>query len=110
MSVNGMNVGVDYTITFSGNLAGFVRGDIRVVGPSRGTFVLGAPDYDRPAYATSDASVGLAFGAFEVSLFAKNLNDSHTVFQRPEINSLSEAYTMRPRTVGLAFNYHFGNR
>jgi iron complex outermembrane recepter protein len=103
-------LGVDYAITFFGNLDGFVRGDVRVVGPSRGTFVLGAPDYYRPAYVTSDASVGLAFGAIEVSLFAKNLNDSHTVLQRPEINSLSEAYTMRPRTVGLAFNYHFGNR
>jgi iron complex outermembrane recepter protein len=103
-------LGVDYTITFSGNLDGFVRGDVRVVGRSRGTFVLGAPDYYRPAYVTSDASVGLAFGAFEVSLFAKNLNDSHTVFQRPDINSLSEAYTMRPRTIGLAINYHFGNR
>lgn len=103
-------LGVDYTITFSGNLDGFVRGDVRVVGRSRGTFVLGAPDYYRPAYVTSDASVGLAFGAFEVSLFAKNLNDNRTVLQRPDINSLSEAYTMRPRTVGLAFNYHFGNR
>jgi outer membrane receptor protein involved in Fe transport len=103
-------LGVDYAITFSGNLDGFVRGDVRAVGPSRGTFVLGAPDYYRPAYVTSDASAGLAFGAIEVSLFAKNLNDSRTVLQRPAINSLPEAYTMRPRTVGLAFNYNFGNR
>ena len=103
-------LGVDYTVTFSGNLDGFVRGDVRVVGPSRGTFVSGAPDYYRPVYVTSDASVGLAPGAFEVSLFAKNLNDNHTVLQRPEINSLSEAYTMRPRTIGVAVNYHFANR
>ena len=103
-------LGVDFAVTFSGNVGGFVRGDVRVVGQSRGTFVLGAPDYSRPAYVASDASAGLASGALEVSLFAKNLNDGHAVLQRPGINGLSEAYTMRPRTVGLAFNYHLANR
>jgi iron complex outermembrane receptor protein len=103
--------GVDFAFAWSGSLDGFVRGAVRIVGESRGTFVLGASDYYRPAYVTSDASTGLISGALEVSLFAKNLNNNGTVLQRPNAdNNGSEAYTLRPRTVGLAINYHFANR
>jgi outer membrane receptor protein involved in Fe transport len=102
-------LGVEYTGRYFGSAEVFVRGEVRAVGQSRGTFVAGAPDYYRPAYVTSDGSVGLASGAFEVSMFAKNLNNNRTVLQRPAIESISEAYTLRPRTIGLTFKYRFAN-
>jgi len=52
----------------------------------------------------------VAFRAFEVSLFAKNLNNTQTVFQRPSLVIPTEAYTMRPRTIGLAVNYSPANK
>lgn len=100
----------EYTAIHSGRLTGFVRGSFHIVGSSRGTLILGAPDFSRPAYGTLDASAGLTIAGFEVSLFARNLNNSAAVIQRPTLNFASEAYTLQPRTIGLAFNYRYANR
>ncbi len=103
-------VSADYAFAYSERVQGFARADVNVVAKSRGAFTAGVPDYSRSGYVTSDASTGLSFGALEVSLFAKNLNNTRTVFQRPTINYATQAYTMRPRTVGLEIRYQLANR
>jgi outer membrane receptor protein involved in Fe transport len=42
-----------------------------------------------------------------VALYAKNLLDRKTILQSPQINSVIEAYTLRPRTVGLTAQIKF---
>ncbi len=103
-------VDADYAFSLSRGVSAFIRGDARLVGRSRGAFELGLPDYERPGYLTSDASIGVTVDRFELSMFVKNLNNAQTVFQRPTLNTVAEAYTMRPRTVGLALNYRFAER
>lgn len=94
----------------AGPVDGFIRGDARFVGTSRGTFVIGAPDYYRPSYFTSDASGGVNFGPTEVSLFVKNLNNGQKILQRPNIQTVVEGFTQRPRTIGLNVTYRYANR
>ncbi len=104
------SLGADYDFAYSAAVRGFVRADARFVGQSRGTFVIGAPDYFRPAYFTSDASTGIHAGPLEVSLFVKNLNNDQKILQRPNIQTIIEGYTQRPRTIGLRLDYHFADR
>jgi hypothetical protein len=47
---------------------------------------------------------GVKFRDVEIALFAKNLFDNQTILQRPQINSVIEGYTQRPRTIGITIN------
>jgi len=49
--------------------------------------------------------VGATFGAWDVSLFAKNLLNDQTVLQRPFVQFLTEAYRQRPRTIGVMLSH-----
>ena len=73
----------------------------RWVGSSRGSYDPNNPDYSRPSYKTLDASVGVSFERWDISLFAKNLTNDQTILQRPFVQFLTEAYRQRPRTIGL---------
>ena len=44
---------------------------------------------------------------FDVSLYAKNLANDRTIIQQPEVNTVFEAYTVRPRTVGVTLKVRF---
>ena len=85
----------------------FVRGSGQWTGSSHGSFVRSSSDYDRPGYFTADASAGLTLQQWEFSVFAKNLTNNHTILQQPSIQSVSEAYYIRPRTIGLSAQYSF---
>ena len=71
------------------------------VGSSHGSLIRGQSDYDRPAYFTADASFGLSFAHCDLSLFVKNMTNEQAILQQPSIQSVSEAYRLRPRTWGL---------
>jgi len=85
----------------------FVRGSVQWTGASHGTFVRESSDYIRPAYYNLDASTGLTFDRWEVTLFAKNLTNNKKIIQRPSIQGVDEAYYLRPRTIGVSAAYDF---
>jgi outer membrane receptor protein involved in Fe transport len=92
----------DYRFFSGDSYTTFVRGAVRWVGSSHGSFDPGNSDYVRPSYKTVDASIGASFSNnWEVSLFAKNLLNDQTVLQQPYVQFLTEAYRQRPRTIGV---------
>jgi iron complex outermembrane recepter protein len=65
------------------------------------------PNYRNPGYGVLNASLGMTGKLYEVSLYAKNLGNDRKIIQQPEVNTVFEAYTVRPRTIGLTFRLHF---
>ena len=101
------NLGFDYHWAVNDTVGAFVRGNGQWTGSSRGTLFRDQSDFKRPSYFTADASTGVNFGRWEFTAFVKNLNDNHTVIQQPNIQDVSEAYYLRPRTIGMTANYEF---
>ena len=48
-----------------------------------------------------NASFGFVGHAYELTAYAKNLGNDRKIIQQPEVNTVFEAYTVHPRTVGL---------
>lgn len=97
-----------YDRPLGGDLTLTSRADFSWTGRSYGTYnyfnaATGAPNpnYQNSPYGVLNFSVGLTAGRYDVSLYAKNLANDRTIIQRPEINTVVEAYTVRPRTIGL---------
>ena len=65
------------------------------------------PNYHNPGYGVLNASVGLTGAIFDVSLYAKNLANDRKIIQQPEVNTVFEAYTVRPRTIGVTLKLRF---
>jgi outer membrane receptor protein involved in Fe transport len=99
---------ISYTASLSDLVSGFVRLDYDFVGQSHGDYVATNSNYLNPAYGVLNMALGLDYGRWEVSLYGKNITDNTTYIQRPEINTVFEAYTVRPVTVGLTAKYRFG--
>ncbi len=99
----------DYAWHLTDALGAFVRGDYEYTGKSYGAFSPQAsePFYIDPSYSVVNLNAGLTFGMYEVSVFAKNLADNKTILQSPQINGVTEGYTLRPRTVGLSVQAKF---
>ncbi len=97
----------NYSTDITDNVSGFIKADYDWTGPSNGSFQVTDPNYRDPAYATLNANVGVEFGSWQAALYAKNLTDSKIILQRPVINSVVEAYTLRPLTIGLTLTKHF---
>ncbi len=97
----------DYAFPISPEMQGFVRADYDWVGPSNGSFQSFNPNYRNPAYGVLNASVGFYMGNWQASLYANNLTDSKIILQQPVINSVVEAYTLRPLTAGIQLTKHF---
>ena len=69
----------------SDRITGFATLDIPWVGHSNGNDIAGNADYERPSYVTIDAALGLDYGAWEFTIFGKNLANSNKIIQRPDI-------------------------
>jgi len=65
------------------------------------------PNYHNPGYGVLNASFGLNSRIFDLTLYAKNLGNDRKIIQEPEVNTVFEAYTVRPRTVGVTFKLRF---
>jgi iron complex outermembrane recepter protein len=59
------------------------------------------PNYHNPGYGVLNLSLGVKGGSYELSAYATNLANDRKIIQQPEVNTVFEAYTVRPRTVGL---------
>jgi outer membrane receptor protein involved in Fe transport len=97
----------DYDFEISDKLSGFVRTDYDWVGRSHGSFLQTDPNFSNKQYGVLNASVGIDTGSMQVALYAKNLANDQTIIQRPQINSVIEAYTVRPLTIGLTVSKQF---
>lgn len=96
-----LNLGSEYRQPVGGDRDAFVRGTYAVVGPSYGSFLLTDPDHQRPRYSTLNLSFGTDIGRWRFSIYGTNLLDDTKVIQRPSLLFLEEAYTLRPRTIGI---------
>ncbi len=76
-------------------------------GKSNGSLMRDDTDYHRPSYATFDAGWTISFDKWDVDLSVKNLSNNHTVLQQPNIQYVTQAYTLKPRTIGLAVSTTF---
>jgi iron complex outermembrane receptor protein len=101
------NLGFDYHWALSGETNAFIRGNGQYTGKSHGQLVRSDPDHQRPAYFTADISTGVNFDKWEFTLFVKNANNNHVAIQHPSVQFVTEAYTLRPRQIGLSGNYEF---
>ncbi len=97
----------DYYHPLSRHMTGFIRADYDWVGPSNGSFTNTDPNFRDPAYGVLNASVGVELAGWRSALYAQNLLDNKTIIQRPIINSVTEAYTLRPLTVGVQVSKRF---
>jgi outer membrane receptor protein involved in Fe transport len=101
------SLGADYHWAVNDNLGAFVRANGQWTGKSHGTLFRGDADYARSSYFTADASTGINWDRWELTAFVKNLTDTKTALQHPNIQGVAEAYYMRPRTIGMTANYEF---
>lgn len=101
------SLGFDYHWAVSDAMGAFVRGDEQWTGSSHGSIYRSDPDYRRPSYFEADASAGVNFDRWEFTAFIKNATNNYTALQHPNIQSVNDAYYLRPRTIGVTGNYEF---
>ena len=99
----------DYGWHLADGVGAFVRGDYEYTGKSYGAFSpqSNQPFFIDPAYSVVNLNAGITWARIELSAYAKNLADNKTILQSPQINSVTEGYTLRPRTVGLSIQAKF---
>ncbi|RTL20622.1 MAG: TonB-dependent receptor [Burkholderiales bacterium] len=98
---NSFSVGGEYQFRLFDRDAA-VRLNIQHTGKSNGSLIRTDPDYQRPSYTTADASWSLNLGKWDLNLTVKNLTNCARILQQPNIQSVHEAFYLRPRTVGLS--------
>jgi len=80
----------------------FARADFPYTGRSRGYFdSSGLPHVYQPGYGIGNLSIGVTRDKLTVGLYAKNIADWKNPIQYPSVNSVQQAYTVRPLTFGL---------
>jgi iron complex outermembrane recepter protein len=92
----------DYETPIGDHTKLFARADFPYTGRSRGYFdSSGLPHVFQPGYGIGNLSLGFTRDKLTVGLYAKNVLDWHNVIQYPSVNSVQQAYTVRPFTFGL---------
>ena len=100
-------VNAHYNFALFGEQSAFVMGGMQWVGPSKGSLNPAQTDYQRPAYHTANASAGIAFERYQLSVFVKNAFDTATVIQHPQVASIVEGYRVAPRSIGMSLAAKF---
>jgi iron complex outermembrane receptor protein len=85
-----------------GSKGAFVMGGMQWVGSSKGSLNPESTDYERPSYHTADLSAGISLGSVDLTVFAKNLFDTDTVIQHPQVASIVYGYRVAPRSIGMS--------
>ncbi len=98
---------IDYTREIAEDVIGFVRASFAWTGTTHSSFLVTDPNYRNPGYGVLNATMGATFGRFEATLYARNLLDDRTIYQRPQINTVTEAYTVQPLTIGVTLSAKF---
>ena len=94
-----------YNFALGGDLYGFARAEGHWIGSSNGALDPSSPDYYRSSYNTVDASAGVTWDKWELSLFVKNMFNNDTIIQHPVVQSVdNEAYRVPPRIIGISLS------
>jgi outer membrane receptor protein involved in Fe transport len=72
-----------------------------------GGITTGRLRFENPAYSTFDASFGVAKDAWNVMVFAENLNNTHASTFTSTDQFIVEETPLRPRVIGVTFGYSF---
>ena len=92
----------DYDTPINDRMSLFARGDFPYTGRSRGYFdSSGLPHVFQPGYGILNMSVGFTRDKLSVGLYAKNVLNWKNIIQYPSVNSVQQAYTVRPMTIGI---------
>jgi outer membrane receptor protein involved in Fe transport len=102
-----MTTAADYDFVIADSLDGTAHLDYDLVGSSHGSFNDSDPAFAQPSYGVLNGSIGIDTGPYSVRLYAKNLLNNNKIIQRPSINFVEEAYSLRPLTVGLTVSAQF---
>lgn len=102
-----VTAGVTHTLVFGSGTKLTSRANYAWTGHSYGSYDPTNTNYDNPSYGVLNLSATLARNEYEFTLFAKNALDNHTIIQRPQINTVVEGYTVRPRTIGITGKVKF---
>lgn len=103
-SYNAMMV---YTHALNDTYTLTTRADYAWTGHSNGSYQASSPNYNNPSYGSLDASMKLTANSYDVSLYIKNLLNNEKIIQSPQINTVTEGFTLRPRTIGVSARYWF---
>ena len=111
------------TFVINDRISGYVTLAPNWIGDSHGDVINSNPDYKRPSYVTLDASAGLDFGRWEVTVFGRNLTNNNKIIQRPDIQGSAspiyefdylgqptrnaQGFTLRPLTIGMNASLKF---
>jgi outer membrane receptor protein involved in Fe transport len=102
-----VTLGESYTIDLGDGSNLITRANYAWTGHSYGSYQVGNANYYNPGYGVLNLNISLTHKTYDVSLYAKNALNNQTIIQSPEINTVVEGYTVRPRTVGLTGTFRF---
>jgi hypothetical protein len=107
-------LGAAYTTNLSDGSKIVTRANYAWIGHSYGslqpllpTSGLPNPGYNNNGYGVLNLSASWVDKMYDVTVYAKNALNNQTIIQSPSINTVTEAYTVRPLTVGLTSAYRF---
>ncbi|MBV8500325.1 MAG: TonB-dependent receptor [Paucibacter sp.] len=96
-----------YGFSFGDGTRVSARAEYAFTGHSYGSYQVSNSNYYNPAYGVLNLNLMFTLKDFEITAFAKNALNNQTIIQRPEINTVVEGYTVRPRTIGMKVTAHF---
>jgi outer membrane receptor protein involved in Fe transport len=100
-------ISADYDTPLVNDWSGFAHVDYDFTGHSHGAFQTYLPNFENRAYGVANAQVGVDTDTLKIYLFVKILLNDHTIYQQPEVASVTEGYTVRPFTIGVSVKRDF---
>jgi outer membrane receptor protein involved in Fe transport len=64
-------------------------------------------DFEDPAYSMVDASIGIGKGQWDLTAYGENLTNSNAAVYTSTDNFIEAQTPLRPRVIGLRFDYNF---
>jgi iron complex outermembrane receptor protein len=102
-----MDLGVAYSTPVFSDFLMTSRANFLFTGHSYGSYQTYNSNYSNPAYGVWNLSVVIENKQYEFMAYAKNAFNNQEIIQRPEINTVFEGYTVRPRTIGVQAKLKF---
>jgi iron complex outermembrane recepter protein len=99
--------GVAYTVPMFADFILTSRANYSFTGHSYGSYQTGNSNYSNPGYGVWNLSAVMANRKYEFMAYAKNAFNNQQIIQQPEINTVFEGYTVRPRTIGVQAKLKF---
>jgi iron complex outermembrane receptor protein len=98
---------LEYSHPVTADAKVFAKTDYDITGSSYGALIASYPGYRQPQYSVMNGSIGSYYKNYELSIYAKNLLNNSKIIQTPSLLFVSEAYTLRPLTIGLMLKADF---